>query len=386
MSASLITASVAQDTATFSVNVKVVNVLATVRDKHGNIVNSLSKDDFTLQEDGRPQSIKYFTRETDMPLTLGLLVDVSLSQARAIEEERTASAAFTDDVLRADKDSSFLIQFAREVELLRDVTKDPMKMQSALRDLQMPKEDDNTVVMPGGGRHGGPGHGTGRGGTLLYDAIYLASNEMMQKQQGRKAIVVLTDGVDHGSKMSLDSAIESAQRADTMVYSIYFTGSEGGGWGHPGGGGGGGGGHRGGVGIGMPGGWPGGGGGGWPGGGGGGGGRGGNGGGGGGYPPQQRDSEDGKKVLDRLSKETGGRMFVVSNKNNVTQIYAQIQDELRNQYNIGYSPDRAAGDLADYRHITLAAKDKDYKVQAREGYYASRQLDSKPGQGGQPGK
>ena len=376
-------AAVAQDTATFSVNVKVVNVLATVRDKHGNIVNSLSKDDFSLQEDGRPQNIKYFTRETDVPLTLGLLVDVSLSQSHAIDEEKTASAAFTDDVLRADKDSSFLIQFAREVELLQDVTKNPMKMQSALRELQMPKDDDNTVVMPGGGKHGGPGHGTGRGGTLLYDAIYLASNEMMQKQQGRKAIVVLTDGVDHGSKMSLDTAIESAQRADTMVYSIYFAGNEGGGWGHPGGGGGGGG-HRGGGGIGFPGGgggWPGGGGG-WP--GGGGGGRGGNS--GGGYPPQGRgDSEEGKKVLDRLSKETGGRMFVVSGKNNVTQIYAQIQDELRNQYNIGYTPDRAQGDTADYRHITLAAKDKDYKVQAREGYYASRQIDNKPVQGGSAG-
>lgn len=374
-------AAVAQETPTFSVNVKVVNVLATVRDKHGNIINTLGKNDFTLQEEGRPQTIKYFTRETDIPLTLGLLVDVSLSQARAIEEEKTASAAFTNDVLRADKDASFLIQFAREVELLQDVSRDPMKMQAALRDLKTPKDEDNTVVLPGGGRHGGPGHGTGRGGTLLYDSIFLASDEMMQKQQGRKAIVVLTDGVDHGSKMSLDRAIESAQRADTMVYSIYFSGNEGGGWGHSDRGGGG---RRGGVGIGFPGGgWPGGGGGGWP--GGGGGYPGGSRGGGGGYPPQQRDSEDGKKVLERLSKETGGRMFVVSSKNNVSQIYGQIQDELRNQYNIGYSPDRTAGDTTDYRHITLATKEKDYKVQAREGYYASRQLDSKPEQASQPG-
>lgn len=371
-------AAFAQDVPTFSVNVKVVNVLATVRDKHGNIINTLGKDDFTLQEDGRPQTIRYFTRETDMPLTLGLLVDVSLSQVRAIDEEKTASAAFTNDVLRADKDSSFLIQFAREVELLQDVTKDPTRMESALQQLNTPNDEDNTVVIPGSGPHGGPGHGTRGGGTLLYDAIFLSSDEMMRRQQGRKAIVVLTDGVDHGSKMSLDKAIESAQRADTMVYSIYFAGAEGGGWGRPRGGGGG---HRGG-GIGMPGSWPGGGGG-WPGGGGGypGGGRGG---GGGGYPqPQQRDSEDGKKVLQRLSQETGGRMFVVSSKNNVTQIYAQIQDELRNQYNIGYSPDRAAGDTADYRHISLAAKDKDYKVQAREGYYASRQLESKPAPSGQ---
>ena len=337
---------VAQDTPTFSVNVKVVNVLATVRDKQGNIINTLGKDDFILQEDGRPQSIRYFSRETDLPLTLGLLVDVSGSQVHAIDEEKRASAAFAKDVLRADKDSSFLIQFAGEVELLQGVTKDAMKIQASLQDLQTPKEEDNTVVMPGGGRHGGLGHGTRGGGTLLYDAIFLASDEMMQKQQGRKAIVVLTDGVDHGSKMSLERAIESAQRADTMVYSIYFDGDDSGGWGHPT--------DDGSDAVGAN------------------------------YPqPQQRDSEDGKKVLERLSKETGGRMFVVSNKNNVTQIYAQIQDELRNEYNIGYSSDRTLGDAADYRRIRLAVKRGAYKVQAREGYYASRQIDSRQVQGRQ---
>src|SRR3954468_2713389 len=305
----LITAAViAQENPTFSVNVKVVNVLATVRDKHGNIVNTLGKDDFTLEEDGRGQNIRYFTRETDMPLTLGLLVDTSLSQANVIDEERTASAGFTNDVLRADKDAAFLIQFAREVELLQDMTKSPVQMQSSLDKLNAPREDDNTVVIGGGGgRHGGgPGHGTRGGGTLLYDAVYLASNEMMEKQKGRKAVVVLTDGVDHGSKMSLERAIESAQRADTMVYSIYFAGSEGGGWMRPQNGGGG---RHGG------GGWPGGGGGGWPGNGGGWPGGGGGRNGGGGYPqPQGGDSSDGKKVLERLSKETGGRMFVVSKK------------------------------------------------------------------------
>ena len=328
-------AAVAQDTPTFSVNVKVVNVLATVRDKQGNIVNTLGKEDFLLQEDGRAQSIRYFTRETDLPLTLGLLVDVSGSQVHAIEEEKRASGAFTKDVLRADKDSSFLIQFAGEAELLQDVTRDPLKVQASLQDLHTPKEEDNTVLMPGEGPHGRPGHGTRGGGTLLYDAIFLASDEMMSKQQGRKAIVVLTDGVDHGSKISLDRAIESAQRADTMVYSIYFEG-EGGSGDY------------------------------------------------GGTPQlQQRDSEHGKEVLERLSNETGGRMFVVSNTNTVTQIYAQIQDELRNEYNIGYSPDRAAGDTADYRHISLGVKPKDYKVQAREGYYASRQIDSVQTQSGQ---
>lgn len=327
-------AAVAQDTPTFSVNVKVVNVLAIVRDKQGSIVNTLGKDDFVLREDGRAQSIRYFARETDLPLTLGLLVDVSGSQVHAIDEEKRASAAFAKDVLRAGTDSSFLIQFAAEAELLEDVTRDPTKVQTSLQDLQTPTEDDNTVVLPGDGPHGAPGHGTRGGGTLLYDAIFLASDEMMQAQQGRKAIVVLTDGVDHGSQMTLDKAIESAQRADTMVYSIYFEG-EGGSGDY-------------------------------------------------GDTPQlmQRDSEHGKEVLERLSKETGGRMFVVSNTNSATQIYAQIQDELRNEYNIGYTPDRAPGDKADYRHITLAVKQGSYKVQAREGYYASRQIDSKPAHDG----
>lgn len=362
----------AQQTPTFSVNVKVVNVLATVRDKHGNIVNTLGKDDFTLDEDGRPQVIRYFTRDTDMPLTLGLLVDTSMSQMRVLDDERTASAGFTNDVLRADKDSAFLIQFAHEVELLQDLTKSPVTMQESLDKLNSPRMEDQSGRNGGGGNpnggagypsggHGGRGHrGGGAGaGTLLYDSVFLASDEMMQKQKGRKAVVVLTDGVDHGSKMSLDRAIESAQRADTIVYSIYFAGNEGGGgWSHPGGMGGG---RHGGVG------WPGGGGG-WP-------------GGGGGYPqPQQRDSGDGKKVLERLSKETGGRMFVVSKKETISQIYAQIQDELRNQYNIGYTPDRAVDDISEYRHITVATKQKDYTVQAREGYYASRQLDAKQGQ------
>lgn len=367
-------------TTTITSNVRVVNVLATVRDKKGNIVNNLTKDDFTLEEDGRPQTIKYFVRQTDLPLTLGLLVDVSMSQLRVLDDERTASAAFTNDVLRADKDSSFLIQFAHEVELLQDVTKSPQKMHDSLSKLDAPTMRDRTGDSgnsgggnsgggypgggyPGGGGRGGRGggHGFGGGGTLLYDAVYLASDEMMQKQTGRKAIVVLTDGVDRGSKETIDQAIESAQRADTMVYSIYFAGSDsggGGGWNR------GGGGHRGG-------GWPGGG---YPGGGYPGGGRS-----GGGYPGGGRDREnvDGKKILERLSKETGGRMFVVSKKESVSDIYKQIQDELRNQYNLGYTPDRNDANAPDYRHIKVTAKQKDMSVIAREGYYASKQLDEK---------
>jgi len=360
-----------QQAPTYSVNVKVVNVLATVRDKHGNIVNNLNKDDFILEEDGRPQTIRYFVRDTDLPLSFGLLVDTSRSQLQALDQERTGSAAFVDSVLREGKDSAFLIHFDHEVELLQDVTSSRQKLVSKLQDLQESPEDSQQQGgggSPGGasGRHGGWGKGT-----LLYDSIFLASDEIMQKQQGRKAMIVLTDGVDHGSKTSLESAIETAQRANVIVYSIYYPGQESGdrrtgmgGGGYPGGG------RRGG-------GWPGGGGVGWPGGGRYPGGGGGYPGGGGRTPAPRTSSEDGKKVLERLSRETGGRMFAVSKKESVDQIYHQIEDELRSQYNLGYTPDRAADQGSQYRHIKLTTKQKDLTVQAREGYYPSQQVVAK---------
>ncbi|PWT75173.1 MAG: VWA domain-containing protein [Proteobacteria bacterium] len=369
---------VAEDVPTFQVNVKVVNVLATVRDKKGKIVNNLTQNDFVLDEDGRPQTVKYFTRETDLPLTLGLLVDTSGSQRRTLDQERSASGTFVDSVLRVDKDAAFLIHFDTQVELLQDVTKSPQKVNEALAKVEeSPRTDQSSGGNSGGGypgggggypggsggRHGGHG-GFHNAGTLFYDSIFLAADELMSKQQGRKALVILTDGVDHGSKTSIDGAIEAAQRADTMVYTIYFAGNEGGGggWGNGGHGG-----HRGGVGIGLPGG-----GGGWPGGGGGwpGGGR------GGGYPREK--NVDGKKILERISRETGGRMFEVNKKQTVGDIYQQIQDELRNQYNIGYTPDKAESEA--YRKITLKAKDNNLVVQAREGYYASKQVETKQGQ------
>src|SRR5579872_3531409 len=355
-----------QNPPTYSVNVKVVNVLATVHDKHGNIINNLNKDDFILEEEGRPQTIRYFARDTDLPLSFGLLVDTSRSQLQALDQEKSGSGAFVNSVLREGKDSAFLIHFDHEVELLQDVTSTRQKLIAKLQDLQeSPEGNQQGGGDPGGGRHGG---GWGKG-TLLYDSIFLASDEILQKQQGRKAIIVLTDGVDHGSKTSLEHAIETAQRANTMVYSIYYAGQESGdrhagmGGGYPGGG------RRGG-------GWPGGGGVGWP-----GGGRypgGGYPGGGGRTSPGPRvSSEDGKKVLERLSRETGGRMFVVSKKDTIDHIYSQIEEELRNQYNLGYTPDRAADQGSDYRHIRVTTKQKDLTVQAREGYYPSQQVVAK---------
>jgi len=336
------------DSATkISVKVNVVNVLATVRDKHGKIVNNLSKQDFTLTEDGRPQSIHYFSRETDLPLTLGLLVDTSLSQRRVLDQERSASHSFLDQMVREDRDQAFIIHFDRDVELLQDLTCSHQKLEQALNALKTP-EYTQTDSNGGGGSGPGGGHGGGRhgghrgGGTTLYDAVFLASDELMRKQEGRKALVLLTDGVDRGSKESLDTAIESAQRANTVVYSILFKDDEsyggGGGFGRPS--------------IGFPGG-------GYP-----GGRRGGQ-----RYPTEPRP--DGKKILERISKETGGRLFEVSKKQPIDQIYSEITEELRNQYNLGYTPDREASNNSSYHKIQLSAKQKDMTVQARDGYYAN---------------
>ena len=238
-----------------SVDVKTVSVPVTVHDKHGKIISNLTKEDFVVDEDGRPQTVNYFARENDLPLRLGLLVDTSLSQRRVLEEERSASYSFLDHLLRENKDLAFVIHFDREVELLEDFTGSRPKLQAALQSLQTPQMDANSGGGQsgggggqgggiggggiggggiggrrgggGGGGGGGRGSGHGGGGTLLYDAVYLAGDDLMSKQQGRKALIILSDGVDHGSKVGITTAIETAQRADTVVYSILFKDDEG---------------------------------------------------------------------------------------------------------------------------------------------------------------
>jgi VWFA-related protein len=347
----------AQQAPTSSSDAKVVNVLATVRDKHGNIVGNLSQDDFVLDEDGRPQAVRSFAREADLPLTLGLLVDTSPNQRRVLDQERSASGGFVEHVLREDKDKVFLIHFDREVELLQDLTSSRQKLADALRLLQttQPARDSASGNSGGGGGYPGAGRdGAGRsqrrgGGALLYDSIFLAADELMQKPSGRKVMVVLSDGVDRGSKKRIEQAIESAQRANTAVYSILFADRESdndnGGWQQRGGMGGRAGGPWGGR---QGGGYP--------------------------YPRQpqpQQERPDGKKILERISKETGGRMFEVSKKQTVDQIYQQIQNELRSQYNLGYTPD-TAGAGSGYHRIHLTTKEKDLAVQVRDGYYSAK--------------
>lgn len=323
-----------------ALEVKTVSVLATVRDKHGKIVPDLTKDSFVLDEDGRPQIINYFAREKDLPLKLGLLVDTSLSQRRVLEQERSASYTFLDRLLRADKDVAAVLNFDREVTLLQDFTSARPKLQAALQQLQTPQMDSQsgqTTSQGGGGDRGRGGRGGRGGGTLLYDAIYLASDELMSKQQGRKALIVLSDGVDRGSKETLAQAIETAQRADTVIYSILFSDEEA---------------HSNPYSYGR-------------------GPYGGHGGRGGRYP--QQDRPDGKKILEQISKQTGGRLFSASNKKEaVDKIYAEIEEELRNQYSLGYTP---AKDLSPgYHKIHLSTTNQDLKVLARDGYYSGADI------------
>jgi VWFA-related protein len=333
---------------TLSVDVKVVTLPVTVRDKKGQVVTNLTKDDFTLLEDTRPQTIKYFNIDTNLPLTLGLLVDTSMSMHNALDQEKTASKTFLSQMLTKPQDKAFLIHFDREVELLQDLTPSKEKLSTALEDLG-PTQQSYSPTDSDSGQQQHMRHG----GTQLYDAIYLAADELMKKQQGRKAIVVLSDGQDRGSRESLNSAIEAAQRANTVVYTIYFQGEQqhdydnrSGGYGHP----------R----IGMGGGgYPGGGGGGYP-----GGGR-------GGQRPSEEPHVDGKKIMIQIAEQTGGRMYEAKKKENFDQVYASIAEELRSQYMLGYTPDKSSSNES-YHRITLTANKKDLIVQTREGYYADK--------------
>jgi VWFA-related protein len=336
---------------TIPIDVKVVNLPVTVRDKKGKIVRDLTKDDFDLEEDGKPQTIRYFSQETNLPLTVGLLVDTSMSERDNIDRERTASRSFLDQMINRPVDRAFVIHFDREIELLQDLTADHAKLEKAvgLIDVQQSVESVPTNDQGSGSHRGGRG-----AGTKLYDAIFLACDEITKKQTGRKAIVVLTDGEDRGSQETLNSAIESAQKAETVVYTIYIGGHEDHDYGdNPGMG------RRGGY---PGGGYPGGGypgsrypGGGYP---------------GGSYPRQQENRPNGKKILQRIAEETGGRYFEAKKKDSVDDIYAQIAEELRTQFMLGYTPpkDQASG----YHSIHLTAKKKDLQVQTRAGYYSGQ--------------
>ena len=296
---------VAQDNV-IKVDVNLVNVLCTVRGKNNALIGGLEKGDFHLLEDGKEQEIKYFTRETDLPLTIGLLVDVSGSQERLIDTEHRAASAFFRSVLRS-KDLAFIISFGKDSELLQDSTSSPTLLEDGLKGVRL-----NANV---GGLHPGPvPTQQNQAGTVLWDAIYLAANERLKSEAGRKVIVVITDGVDEGSRKTRDQATREAQLADTVVYSIDYS--------DPGFGG--------------------------------------------GFAFGDRGGE---AELRKISDETGGHVFKVDRKNSLEDIFRQIQEEMRSQYAIAYSPTNPKKD-GSYRKLEFKMANKDQKVQARKGYYA----------------
>jgi VWFA-related protein len=353
-----------QPVATLKIQANEVVLPVTVRDKHGALVASLKIGDFSLTEDGRPQTIKSFTRESNLPFRLGLLVDTSRSVSGAMENERKAAGKFVDQMLPAEptsaqKDEAFLIHFDHEVELLQDFTNSRTKLHRELEDMGPTKAGQNSSQGPetnGDDREGGQARR--RGGTQLYDAIYLAAHDMMETKDGRKALVVFSDGADRGSKETLNDAIDAADHANVVVYTIYFKGEqENNGSGFPGQGG-----RRGGMGGG---GYPGGGGGGYP-------------GGGGGYPggggrrgpdTTAANGVDGKKIMEKIATRTGGRYFEAKKKDNLEEIYGQIAEELRGQYLLTYTPD-VADKEGGFHKIALKANKDDLQVVTREGYFA----------------
>ncbi len=333
----------------------------TVVDKKGALVTDLTAKDFTLTEDGRPQVIKSFTTQSNLPFRLGLLVDTSRSVYTAIDAERKAAEKFVELMLPADPkagvrgDEAFLIHFDREVELLEDFTNSREKLDHEI-DAMTPTSREQNSQGPessgdnrGYGDHGDSGHG---GGTQLYDAIYLSSDELMKPKDGRKALVIFSDGVDRGSKETMNDAIDAADRAGVQVYTIYFKGEEErGGGGFPGG-------HHGGMGGG--GGYPGGGGG-WPG-----------GGGGGGRHPGGTNAPqlDGKKIMQEIASRTGGMFFEAKKKESLDDIYGLIAGALRQEYLLTYTPDKEDTD-GDFHKIALKTDKPDLTIITREGYYAN---------------
>jgi VWFA-related protein len=296
-----------QSLPTFKSEVNVVNLFFNVKDKHGALIPNLSKDDFQVLEDGKPQTIKYYTAESNQPLTLGMLIDTSVSQERVLPMEKEVGGEFLRQVLR-EKDLAFVIDFDVNVDLIQDFTSSTRDLRAAL---------DKTKINGGGNVSGPPGMGGGPlptsqhpRGTLLYDAIYLASQEKLANEVGRKAMIILTDGEDQGSQLKIRDAIEAAQKADSIVYVILIAdrGFYGGAYG-------------------------------------------------------------GDREMKKLAEETGGRVIEVgNNQEKLKKAFDQIGNELRTQYSVGYSPSNRKQD-GSFRRVEIKNK-QGYKIQGRSGYYA----------------
>jgi len=296
-----------KDSTTLKVEVNLVNILFNVRDKKGGLVGNLNKDDFKVFEDGKEQAVKYFNRETDLPLTIGLLIDVSASQMNLIEIEKNAAYQFFGSVLRK-QDLAFLISFGEDSELLQDYTNSPKLLRAGLEDLH--------VSSGVGGFGPGPVPTISQPrGTVLYDAVYVASADQLKGQVGRKVLVLITDGEDEGSKYKISQAIEAAQKADAIIYGFWYVDRR--------------------------------------------------------FYMSRGMVFGGSSdsALRQMSEDTGGHVFHIDNRLTLQDAFNQLQDEMRSQYAIGYTPNNPSKD-GTFRKLEIKTGNKDWKVQARKGYYA----------------
>lgn len=294
--------------ATFKTNVDVVQLFFNVKDKHGALIPNLTKDNFEILEDGKPQTVKYFKAETDLPLTLGILIDASGSQRHVLPIEQEVGGSFLESTLR-ERDMASVFSFDVDVNLLQDFTTSISRLKRALNDVKINSGTGACANLPGLGGGPIPCPSSGPRGTVLYDAVYVASHDAFAQEVGRKAMILLTDGEDYGSRLKIKEAIEAAHKADTICYVLLIADR--------------------GISMGFGGG-----------------------------------------DMRKLTGETGGRVIEVGNKfEKLKEAFAQISAELRSQYNIGYTPTNPNRDGA-FRKVEIKSKTGDYKIQARAGYYA----------------
>jgi VWFA-related protein len=288
---------------TIKSQVTLVNLFATVRDKNKRIVGDLKQEDFKVQEDNQDQKISFFSKEVALPITLALLLDTSGSEQDMLGAIQEAGSAFLHRVLRKG-DEALVMSFDSDVDLLSDFTDDRAQLDRAVRRAR--------INIPSGGSIGGnPGPIGSRQitGTALYDAIYLACSEKLNTEAGRKAIVIVTDAQDEGSKVKLEEAIEAAQRTDTVIHILLVADPRFGG---------------------------------------------------------------NASVAHKLAEETGGRMIAVRSEKKLLEAFDEISEELRGQYTLGYYPTNTARD-GKFRKIKVETNNHDLKVLTRKGYYAPKE-------------
>jgi VWFA-related protein len=282
--------------------VSVVNVFATLRDKHHTIISDLTQNDFKILEDGQEQKVAFFSKELEIPITLGILMDTSGSMDRILPAEQDAASRFVRRVLRKN-DEAMVISFDVDVNLLADFTQDTSVLERAIRRTVM------NAPPAGIGGTGGtvPQYG---GGTNLYDAVYLAAHDELASEAGRKAVILLTDAEDTGSRLKIQDAIEAAQRADAVIHVLLIR-------------------------------------------------------------DFMATSGVGPGVAIKMASETGGRVIDVHNEKTLEKAFDEISEELRSQYVLGYYPTNEKRD-GSFRKIQVEVDRPDVKVLARKGYYAPR--------------